>query len=250
MTELSGAHALGHRAHRRRRPGPDTPSLPPPSLTGSGAVAPAPPLDEPREDRLAGLLAAARAGDQTAFAELYRDTHPRLLRYAASLVGQDAEDVAAEAWLQIARDLARFSGDLMGFRGWTATIVRNRAFDHLRAAARRPVAPADEVFLDRPASADTEAMAAENLTTAEALRLIATLPADQAEAVLLRTVIGLDAPTAARILGKRPGAVRVAAHRGLKALGRLLDEKHDRAGHADADAEQDERSRGGSEGGE
>lgn len=170
-------------------------------------------------------LCAARAGNQGAFAELYRDAQPRLLRYAASIVGQDAEDVTAEAWLQIARDLHRFDGDAMGFRGWTAQIVRNRAFDHLRAVQRRPSTPLEEFFLDRPADFDTEARAEENLTTRAALNLIAELPRDQAEAVLLRTVVGLDGPTAAAVLGKRAGAVRVAAHRGLKTLGRLLDEQ-------------------------
>jgi RNA polymerase sigma-70 factor, ECF subfamily len=154
-----------------------------------------------------------------------------LLRYAATIVGQDAEDITAEAWLQIARDLGRFAGDLMGFRGWAVTIVRNRAFDHLRAAARRPTTPLEDLFLDRPAEADTAELAAERLTTASALAMIATLPRDQAEAVLLRTVIGLDAPTAGAILGKRPGAVRVATHRGLKALGRMLDETHRPAAH-------------------
>jgi RNA polymerase sigma-70 factor (ECF subfamily) len=176
----------------------------------------------PEEDAEA-LLLAARSGDERAFAGLYRQTQPRLLRYASSLVGGDAEDVTAEAWLQIARDLASFSGDIMGFRGWTATIVRNRAFDHLRAQQRRPSTPLEEFFLDRPSELDTEVMVEETLTTQSALALIATLPPDQAEAVLLRTVIGLDAPTAAAILGKRPGAVRVATHRGLKALGRALD---------------------------
>ena len=178
----------------------------------------------PGDDRLAAAIGAARAGDEAAFAALYVDTQPRLLRYARSLVGQDAEDVTAEAWLQIARDLARFDGDVMGFRGWTARIVRNRALDHLRAAARRPATPLDELLLDRSSPLDTAEMADENMSTAAALDLIATLPADQAEAVLLRVVVGLDAPTAGAILGKRPGAVRVAAHRGLKTLGRLLDQ--------------------------
>ena len=146
-----------------------------------------------------------------------------MLRYATSIVGQDADDVTAEAWLQIARDLRKFSGDVAGFRAWTVTIVRNRAFDHLRAAQRRPTTPLEEFFLDRPGDFDTADMANENLSTAAALDLIARLPADQAEAVLLRAVVGLDAPTAARILGKRPGAVRVAAHRGLKSLARMLD---------------------------
>ena len=62
-----------------------------------------------------------------------------------------------------------------------------------------------------------------------ALELIATLPRDQAEAVLLRAVVGLDAVSAGKVLGKRPGAVRVAAHRGLRALGRRLDEDAEKA---------------------
>ena len=50
------------------------------------------------------------------------------------------------------------------------------------------------------------------------LELIGTLPPDQAEAVLLRAVLGLDAATAGQVLGKRPGAVRTAASRGLRTL--------------------------------
>jgi RNA polymerase sigma-70 factor (ECF subfamily) len=45
--------------------------------------------------------------------------------------------------------------------------------------------------------------------------------------VLLRVVVGLDGPAAARVLGKRPGAVRTAAHRGLKRLARELGEAPD-----------------------
>lgn len=94
---------------------------------------------------------AAQAGDSVAFAALYRDLQPRLLRYATLLVGQDAEDVTAEPWLQICRDLVRFHGDLDGFRGWCVTIVRHRALDHVRARDRRPVTPmSDTTVLDRP----------------------------------------------------------------------------------------------------
>lgn len=168
-------------------------------------------------------LDAARAGAEVAFTALYRATQPRLLRYATGLVGQDAEDVTAEAWLQIARDLPKFSGNELAFRGWAATIVRNRALDHIRARTRRPSIPADMSALDRPALTDTAASAAETLSTASALALIASLPRDQAEAVLLRAVVGLDAVTAAQVLGKRPGAVRVAAHRGLRALAKQLE---------------------------
>ena len=169
---------------------------------------------------LAGAVARAQDGDPEAFRALYRDTQPRLLRYLHTLVGDDAEDIASETWLQVTRDLAGFSGDHDGFRGWVATIARHRALDHLRYHARRPPAlpvPAEDLAT-RPAADDTAEGALEALSTGAALALIATLPADQAEAVLLRAVLGLDAATAATVLGKRPGAVRTAAYRGLRTL--------------------------------
>jgi RNA polymerase sigma-70 factor (ECF subfamily) len=170
-------------------------------------------------------ITAAKAGDESAFTALYLDTQPRLLRYAAGLAGQDAEEITAEAWLQIVRDLGRFTGDLDAFRGWAARIVRNRAIDAARGKARRPVQAADlAVVLDRPAERDAAELAVDNLGTAAAIALIARLPRDQAEAVLLRAVVGLDAEAAGKVLGKRAGAVRVAAHRGLKTLARLLSE--------------------------
>ncbi|MFD5750085.1 RNA polymerase sigma factor [Streptomyces sp. NPDC127033] len=182
---------------------------------------------------LTTAVLAAQDGDENAFRTVYRAVHPRLLGYLRTLVGEpDAEDVASEAWLQIARDLGRFTGDADRFRGWAARIARNRALDHLRMRGRRPAIGADETELTgRAADSDTADEAMEALATGRTMALIAQLPQDQAEAVVLRVVVGLDAKSAARTLGKRPGAVRTAAHRGLKRLAELLD--------ADADAEAD-----------
>lgn len=173
---------------------------------------------------LTAAVLAAQDGDETAFRTVYRAVHPRLLGYVRTLVGDpDAEDVASEAWLQIARDLDRFSGDADRFRGWAARIARNRALDHIRMRGRRPAIGGDETELTgKPGEADTADEAMESLATGDALALIAQLPQDQAEAVVLRVVVGLDAKSAAETLGKRPGAVRTAAHRGLKRLAELL----------------------------
>ena len=65
---------------------------------------------------------------------------------------------------------------------------------------------------------DAWAGAVEQLDTEWALAVIGTLPRDQAEAVLLRVVVGLDVSGTAKVLGKRPGAVRVATLRGLRRL--------------------------------
>ncbi|MGW2211105.1 RNA polymerase sigma factor [Streptomyces sp. NPDC001781] len=185
---------------------------------------------------LTAAVRAAQAGDETAFRTVYRAVHPRLLGYARTLVGDlEAEDVTSEAWLQIARDLDRFSGDADRFRGWAARIARNRALDHIRMRGRRPLIGGDETELTgRAAESDTAGEAIEALSTDGTLSLIARLPQDQAEAVVLRVVVGLDAKTAAETLGKRAGAVRTAAHRGLKRLAELLGTETESTGGLDA----------------
>jgi RNA polymerase sigma-70 factor, ECF subfamily len=173
---------------------------------------------------LAQLVGEAVRGDELAFRSIYRQVQPGLLRYLRGLVGDDAEDVASETWLQIARDMRAYRGDGSGFRAWAATIARHRALDHLRYRQRRPSVPAAaEHFADLAGFDDTEGRAMEAVAMHTAIAWIATLPRDQAEAILLRVVVGLDAETAATVLGKRAGAVRTAAHRGLRRLAEQLD---------------------------
>ncbi|CAM5706243.1 hypothetical protein SFUMM280S_01577 [Streptomyces fumanus] len=68
------------------------------------------------DGELGAAVARAQEGDEAAFAVAYRIVQPGLLGYLRGLVGDDAEDVASDAWLEIARDLGRFRGDGAGFR--------------------------------------------------------------------------------------------------------------------------------------
>ena len=131
---------------------------------------------------LTAALGAARDGDEDAFRTVYRAVHPRLLGYVRTLVGDhDAEDVASEAWLQITRDLERFSGDADRFRGWAARIARNRALDHLRTRGRRPAIGGDESELAvLPGGADTADEALEALGTGDTMALISRLQSQEA----------------------------------------------------------------------
>lgn len=195
--------------------------MPAPTRWHHDGVSDADPLDD--------AVRAMCAGDGDAFRVVYRALHPTLLRYLQVLVGvDDAEDVGSETWAQACRDLHRFAGDADGFRGWVTTIGRHRALDHLRRQSRRPQVDRDLAGLEVEAHADVEDAVAEALGTSAAVDLIRQLPPAQAEAVMLRAVLGLDARTAGKILGRRPGAVRTAAARGLSALGDLLESREPR----------------------
>ena len=176
---------------------------------------------------LDSALAAARRGEESGFAELWHALHPPLLRYLRAVVGDNAEDVASETWLQAAKDVRGYRGDAAGFRVWLFRVARHRALDELRKASRRKEDNGDvaAIATDWPSAEDTESVAAEREDTERALRLIARLPKDQAEAVLLRVVAGLDVAQTAKVLEKRDGAVRIAAMRGLKRLAAILAEQ-------------------------
>jgi RNA polymerase sigma-70 factor (ECF subfamily) len=152
---------------------------------------------------------------------LWRTLHPPLLRYLTVRGDEAPEDLAAETWLQVVRDLRRFVGGVPEFRAWLFTVARHRAIDQGRARASRPVVPMAEPHDDRADTAPSaEQHAVEREATAAALQLVATLPAEQAEMVMLRVVAGLDVAAVAELVGKKPGAVRVAVHRALKSLSR------------------------------
>jgi RNA polymerase sigma-70 factor (ECF subfamily) len=170
------------------------------------------------------LLAAAREGDEASFVALFRATQPALLRYLSTMGGAMAEDVAGDTWLSVVRGMHRFSGDEAGWRSWVFTIAHARLRDAQRRAARQPATVAADEQLERVQAPDDVAARVEAIYSTEAaLALVGRLPREQAEVVLLRHVAGLDVASTARVLGKSPGNVRVAAHRGLRRLAQLLD---------------------------
>ena len=165
-------------------------------------------------------LVNARGGDEAGFLALWDALQPRLLRYLRVVGGDDVEDVAGETWLQVVRDLPKFKKDNADeFRAWLFTIARHRAIDAARSRRRFR----DKVLATEPPPTVTQGSPVEDevfyeLSTRQAVAMVAGLSKDQAEVVALRVIAGLDTEAVARILRKKPGAVRVALHRGLRAL--------------------------------
>lgn len=190
-------------------------------------------------DSFATLMAAARSGDRDAVAQLWRTEHPRLVRVLRGLVGDAAEDVASQTWLEVMGLLGRFEGDERGFRALLFTIARRRVADHRRSLRRKPAVPMAPIDLAAatpvPRNPGRDVGAA--IEGDEAVALIrAMLPAEQAEVVLLRVVGGLSVDEVSRIVDRSPGAVRVQQHRALKRLAdRMAVLRPSGSGHVGAD---------------
>lgn len=165
------------------------------------------------------VIRRAQEGDAEALGHLWRTYQHLLLRYFRGKGMREPQDLASTVWLEVAASLPRFTGDEPDFRRWLFTIAARRRIDEIRSSNRRD----ERARRDRAAPIDTTAPSAaadaeQAASLDRALALVRTLPADQAEAVLLRVLAELSVAEVAEIMGRREGHVRVLVHRGLKAL--------------------------------
>lgn len=162
-------------------------------------------------------LLAATNGGRDALVELWRTYQPQLLRFLRARRSLAPEDVASQVWLDVGRAIDRFDGDGRDFQRWIFTIARRRSIDEARRAARRP-----QLFDDALAEHTDLVDGNEPLDDAgaldRALRIVQALPADMADAVMLRVVYDMPVADVAAAMERSPGSVRVLVHRGLTRL--------------------------------
>jgi RNA polymerase sigma factor (sigma-70 family) len=171
------------------------------------------------------VLHNARAGDAQAWEELYRNLAPIVLGYLRTRGAREPEDLTGEVFVAVVKNLGRFHGDEHAFRTWVLTIAHRRLVDHLRRAA----GPVEEVTgLDIPAAAiptgDVEAEALDLLEVSRIRELLSSLSPDQQDVLLLRILGDQTIEDVAKILNKRPGAVKALQRRGLATLRRRFDQ--------------------------
>lgn len=173
----------------------------------------------------AELLDRSRSGDSVALGQLWERYNPQLIAFLRSLGMSEADDIASETWISVARALKTFDGRERNFRMLLFHIARRRVTDHLRKFYRdRSVATGDEPFTRLPSS--TTVTIGEG-SVDDALELLRMIPGAQAEVIALRILADLDVGEVAEIVGRSEGSVRVLCHRGLNKLNEILSARQD-----------------------
>lgn len=174
------------------------------------------------------LTSLAVQGDRSAIESLLGELRPMVVRYCRARLGRVtgryhiADDVAQEVCIAVLSALPRYRDMGRPFASFVFGIASHKVADALRSSVRSAVPTQD--LPDGPDDGPgPEETVVRYIEVEHARRLLARLPPNQRELLLLRVVSGLSAEETGNVLGMSPGAVRVAQHRALARLRQMAE---------------------------
>lgn len=182
--------------------------------------------DAPK-DHLSALLQRTAVGDETAFAQIYQISAPRLYGMVLRVVGEGgghAEEITQEVFLVIWSTSAQFDPSRGSAMNWMLTIAHRRAVDRVRsaeAANRRN----DTWAMEQQNATVMDATAESAHASMEAARVRAALrllPVKQRTAIFLAYFAGQSYTQVATHLGVPTGTAKTRIRDGLRSLSDTL----------------------------
>ena len=170
------------------------------------------------EQRLDDVLPAAQAGQPWALRVLYDELAPRVHGYLRSRGAAEAEDLTSEVFLAVFPRLGTVTGGAAGLRTLVFSVAHARLVDELRRRSRREPAVEFDAHRHDSVAPSSEDEALASIATDEVRALLARLPDDQRNVLLLRVVADLSLEQVAQAIGRTPGAVKQLQRRGLLTL--------------------------------
>lgn len=177
---------------------------------------------------LAGVLAAARAGEDWAWREIIRRFGRRVFALAKSRCRSNdvADEITQSVFATLAAKIGSGAYSEVGrFESWLFRIAMNRIRDEVRRAHRQAVAADPEIFesCSDPASDSGPAEAASGPDAAALARAIDRLQDTDREIIDLRHRAGMSFKDMADLLGEPLGTLLARHHRALRKLRALLE---------------------------
>ena len=191
------------------------------------------PLEQRPGDDQAALLARFVAGDRHAAEALTDLIAPRILRFAARMLGDlaEAEDVTQEAMLRLWRMAPDWQSGAAQPATWVYRVAANLCTDRLRR--RRKMLHEVPELPDTSPSQHAQMMQIARIQALEAA--LSQLPERQRQAVILRHLEGMSNPEIAAIMMLGVEAVESLTARGKRNLSAILAGDREALGYDDDD---------------
>jgi len=180
----------------------------------------------------AALVLAAKAGDASAFGELYERHRDAIYRFCLARTGtsHDAEDLTSDVFVKALNSIDRYQDRGLPFTAFLYRIARNAAIDRSRTL-KQPLS-VDGLVVEPSSKQDVEAEASLAVEKSILLAALSKLKPEHRDVITLRFIEGYAALEVAQMLGKTEGAIRTLQHRALERLRKTFDDAQRAAARA------------------
>ena len=169
----------------------------------------------------AELVLRVKAGDHSAFAQIYERYAVPIFRYIYFRVGEVelAEDIQADVFVRMLEGIDRYEDRGWPISAWLYRIAHDRTIDAIRRTCKRRFVSLEqwEGSCEGP-----EHTVSARLETEELRRTMNALTQEQRDVIMLRFIAELSIQEVAVRLGRSEGSVKALQHRGIQSLARRL----------------------------
>jgi RNA polymerase sigma-70 factor (ECF subfamily) len=171
----------------------------------------------------AALVLAAKAGDASAFGELYERYRDAIYRFCLARTGtsHDAEDLASDVFVKALNSIDRYQDRGLPFAAFLYRIARNAAIDRSRTL-KQPLS-VDGLLVEPSSTQNVEGEATLAVEKSILLAALSKLKSEHRDVITMRFIEGYAAAEVAQLLGKTEGAIRTLQHRALERLRKEFD---------------------------
>jgi len=171
------------------------------------------------------LIERAQKNDPDAFTQIYEEHFDKIYRYVFMRVRtrMEAEDLTQQVFLNALQSISSYKWKGVPFISWLFRIAHNQVIDH-----HRKVSKVQTTSLEVPmASTDPDPVdiVEKEIDVERVKKAMVGLTDLQREVISLRFAGELSTAEAAKVMGKKEGAVKALQHSALAALKRALSEE-------------------------
>lgn len=177
---------------------------------------------EESKNRLKELILLAKAGDNSAFEEVYNSYYTPLFRYILVRLKdkQEAEDMTQTVFMKIWASIPSWNTDHTSPLSFFFTVARNTLIDYFRKGSHKEIVSDEIVFKFSEENGASEESSSRELKEV-LLSAVSKLSEEQQEIIRLYYTNDLTYKEIASITGKREDAVRQIHSRAIKRLREL-----------------------------